>query len=125
MDQDIRFQMMVTLASSAAVAYFVPPYRSVVRDIRAIPQDKMSSAASAALTATASISSSSTTLGAVAFTLDASSDAAAGVPGTYTTNASTGSTVLAADQVIKLSIASAAAAYMLVDIELDPYARSL
>ena len=54
---------------------------------------------------------------------------AAGAIGEYTTDASSGSTVLAADSLVKFAVAKAslasAASSFLLDIELDPYARSL
>ena len=126
MDQDIRFQVPLTVAASTGTAYFATPYRSVLRDVRAIPQAAMSSASSVAVTVTASIDSTSTSLGSVAFAVDSSSDAAVGVPGTYTPDASSGSTILAAGQVVKFNMASSAAnASQVLDIELDPYARKL
>lgn len=117
-----RFQVPLTVASSAGATYFAAPYRCVLRDVRAIPQAAMSSAASAGVTVT----TGSTSLGAVAYTVDSSSAAAVGVSGTYTPNASTGSTVMAAGSVIKFAVASSAASASLVlDFELDPHARTL
>lgn len=117
-----RFQMPLTVASSAGATYFSVPYRCVLRDVRAVPQAAMSSAASAGITVT----TGSTTLGSVAYTVDSSSAAAVGVAGIYTPNASTGSTVMAAGSVVKFTVASSAAsASLILDVELDPHARTL
>ena len=119
---DTRFQMPLTVASSAGTTYFAVPYRCVLRDVRAVPQAAMTSAASAGVTVT----TGSTSLGSVAYTVDSSSAAAVGVAGTYTPNTSTGSTVMAAGSVVKFAVASSAASASLVlDIELDPHARTL
>jgi len=120
MDQDIRFQMLPTVASSAATAYFAVPYRSVLRSVRAMPQAALASASSSAVTVT---TGASVALGVAAFTVDSSGAAAAGVSSTYTPNTTTGSTVLAAGAVIKMAVS--ATQTCLLDIELDPYARSL
>jgi hypothetical protein len=125
MISDTRVQIgPVAVSTSAATVYYSVPYRCVLRNVRQIPQAKMTSVASNAVTVTASISSTSTALGVAACAVDSSSDAAIGVAGVYTPNASTGSTVLAAGQVVKF-VASATDASFLLDVELDPHARSL
>jgi len=119
---DTTKQVPLAVASSAGTTYLAVPYRCVLRDVRAIPQAAMSSAASAGVTVT----TGSTTLGTVAYTVDSSSAAAVGVAGTYTPNASTGQTVLAAGTVVKFAVASSAAsASLILDVELDPHARTL
>lgn len=117
---DTRFQVPVIVASNAGNAYLSVPYRCVVRNVRAIPQAALASASSGAV----AVTNGSTAIGAVAYTVDSSGAAAAGVPGTYTANASTGSTVLAANAVVKFA-ATATSQNLVLDVELDPHARTL
>ena len=128
MISDTRFQVPMTLASAAGAAYLTVPYRCILRDIKGTAQVAESSIMSTASSLPLAVTelTSSTTLGAVAFPL-ASSNIAAAALGTYTTNASTGSTVLAAGTVIKVAAASltSAANVLLLDIKLDPYALEL
>ena len=130
MDQDIRFQVPMTLASTAGAAYLTVPYRCVLRDIKGTMQAAESSIMSSATSLPLAVTeiTSSTSLGAVAIPLTTNNVAAAAA-GTYTPNASSslGSTVLAAGTVIKVAAASltSAANVVLLDIELDPYAREL
>ena len=130
MDQDIRFQMrMACTASAGGTAYLAVPYRCTLRDVRATAQAAVSSVASSASTLSIAVTetSSSGSLGTVATSL-ASSNLAAGALGEYTADASSGSNVLAADTVLKFDIGAAAlssACAFVLDIELDPYARSL
>lgn len=128
MDQDIRFQIGFTATTSGYVAYLAVPYRCVVRDVRITGQTAVSSiAAASAATVPFTVATGATTLGTVAVPA-AGRDMAAGALGTYTVNASTGSTVLAANAVMKMTVAAssiAATGVFIADIELDPYARSL
>lgn len=118
---DTRFQIgPVVVSTSAATVYFSVPKRCVLRSVRALPQATLAVGASTAIT----VAAGSTSLGAIAFAKDASSNAAAGVAGTYTPDASSGSTVLAANTVVTITAASMAQDFIL-DIETDPYARSL
>lgn len=128
MDQDIRFQLAISGTNSAnGTAYLAVPYRCTLRDVRATLQGALASLASVSAV-TLTIANGSTSLGAIAFTPDASGDIAAGTVGTYTPDASSGSTVLAADAAIKVTAVTAAssvASSYVLDVELDPYARSL
>ena len=130
MDQDIRFQIPLTFVSSVGAAYLTTPYRCVLRDIKGTVQAAETSVMSTATSLPLAVTelTSSTSLGAVAIPLTSSNVAAAAL-GTYTPNASSslGSTVLASGTVIKVAAASlsSASTVVLLDIELDPYAREL
>jgi len=132
MDQDIRFQLdLSAAASNAGAAYLRVPYRCTVRDVRATIQNALASLSSIS-TVSIAVTNGSTSLGTVATSVASVSSAAvvaAGAIGEYTTDASSGSTVLAADSLVKFAVAKAslasAASSFLLDIELDPYARSL
>lgn len=132
MDQDIRFQIpMSASASSAATAYFAVPYRCTVRDVRPTVQTSIASLSSASTVDIAvSELASSTSIGTAA--IDVSSNAvAAGTVGSYTGNASSDNqnTIVEAGTALKFNLpaasASSQASSMLLDLELDPYARTL
>ena len=132
MDQDIRFQLALNAsAAAAATAYFAVPYRCTLRDVRPITQAAMASLASVSTVDIAvTETGSSTSLGTAAVTVT-SSAIAAGTVGAYTgsTSSSNNNTVLAAGTALKFSLPAASASNqaiaMVLDFELDPYARSL
>jgi len=130
MDQDIRFQIPLSAtASSGGSAHFAVPYRCTLRDVRATAQAAVASIVSSASTLSIAVTelTSSASMGTVATSL-ASSGLAAGAVGSYTASSSSGSNVLAANTALKFDIAASsisAAASFVLDIELDPYARSL
>ena len=130
MDQDIRFQIpLEATASSAATAYFAVPYRCTLRDVRPTTQIAMSSVSSTVAIAVTE-EASSTSLGTAALNVS-SSAVAAGSVGEYTgsTSSSNNNTVISKDTALKFNLpaanASSQAINMVLDIELDPYARSL
>lgn len=125
---DTRFQLPLTGTNSAdGVAVLAVPYRCTVRDVRPVAQAAASTIASSAISMT--VVNGSTTIGNVSVAA-ASGSMAAGAVGTYTpvASSSAGNTVLAKDAVITITAATAAgsdASTFVVDVELDPYARSL
>lgn len=129
--QDLRFQVPITIASGVGTGYLAVPYRSAVRDVRGIFGAAASVGAStsdAAVTVEQVVASASdVTVGQTAW---AKAGLAAGGKGTYTPDASSGNTVLPADDVLKFSFAmgsssTSATGNILLDIELDPFARKL
>ena len=118
MDQDIHFQLPLAFATGATTTFFPVPYRCTVRNITAIVQADPGDDETITVTYGATVAAA-TAIGVSTF----GSDIAAGDLGTWAADATTGETVLAAGGFLKFVTSAAAAANVLVDIELDPYAR--
>jgi len=133
MDQDIRFQIPFEATGGfAANAYFAVPYRCTLRDVRPTTQTAMASMSSVSSTVAIAVTeeASSTSLGTAVFSVS-SGAIAAGSVGEYTgsTSSSNNNTVISKDTALKFNLpeadVSSQAINMVLDIELDPYARSL
>lgn len=125
MDQDLRFQAALSGDTSGGSAYFAVPYRCTVRDIRGTLQASTGSTSAIDVTVTELTSSGS--IGTVGFAASSGS-LAAGAVGSFSRDNSGGSTILAANTVLKLDVLAAQVSgsfAAVVDIELDPYARTL
>ncbi len=125
MDQDIRFQVNLSGTTSGGNAYLAVPYRCTLRDVMATLQASTGSTSALSITVTELVSSAS--VGAIALAVSSGSLAAAAV-GTYSPDSSNGNTVLAKGTVLKFDVAAAQVSGAFaanLDIELDPYARSL
>jgi len=125
MDQDIRFQAALSGDGSGGTVYFAVPYRCTVRDVRGTLQGDTGSTSEISVTVVETGSSAS--IGTVAFS-GSSASLAAGAVGSFSRDSSSGSNVLAASTVLKFDVAAAQVSgsfAAVLDIELDPWARSL
>ena len=118
MDQDTRFQFIHTLTGGASVSYLTVPYRCTLRDFATTLQGTDPGDGD---TLTVTENSAGTALGVATF----GSGLAAGDSATWVADTTTGDHVLAAGEVILVtgSVAANQPATVLIDIELDPYAR--
>ena len=116
---DTSFQWIHTLTGGASTSYFTVPYICTVKNFRTTLQGTDPGDAD---TLTVTENSAATALGVATFGTGLS----AGDSATWVANATTGKHVLAANEVIKVtgSIAVNQPATVLIDIELDPYART-
>ncbi len=123
MDQDIHFQHNVLFASGAGTTtYFQLPYRCTMRDLRGIVQGDPGDDETVTVTYGTTVAGATTAIGVLTF----GNDIAAGAVGTWAADATDGNTVMEKDGYLKFVPSSgAAAATCDLNIELDPYARTL
>ena len=119
MDQDTRFQHTHILTNGASLSYFAVPYRCTLRDFKTTLQGTDPGDLD---TLTVTENSAGTALGVATF----GSGLSAGDSAVWVADTTTGNHVLEADEVILItgSIAANQPANVLINIELDPYARN-
>ena len=119
MDQDIHYQHQTAFASGASTTYHPILFPCTLRNITAIVQADPGDAETITVTYGATAATANTAMGVATF----GSDIAAGALATWAADATTGGTVMAAGGFLKFVTSAASAADVLIDIELDPYAR--
>ncbi len=114
MDSNLSFQLQHAFASGAIVTYFPAPYRCTVRDVVACVQADPGDGE------TLTFANGSDTLGVATF----GTTIAAGALATWVADATNGNKVLAEGDLIKITSSTATAADCIINLELDPIART-
>jgi hypothetical protein len=118
---DTMLDVNLAFTASGGAAYTIMPFRGKVRAVRGVLNNATSSATTN-LTITAPNHGSGITMGVLAFAK--SGGCIATSVGTWTANASTGTSMLSASSILKLDIPNAsvaAAGTAQIQIDIDPY----
>ena len=119
MDQDIHYQHNTAFASGATTTYHPLLFKCTLRNVVAVVQADPGDAETITVTYGATAATATTAMGVLTF----GTDIAAGAKATWTADATYGNTVMAEGGFLKFVTSAASAADVLIDIELDPYAR--